>query len=37
MPHSCGITESDNEIMDRLFIMLDKTGDQQINFREARG
>lgn len=31
----CGITEADNEILDRLFIMLDKTGDQQINFREV--
>ena len=30
-----GIVESDNEILDRLFIMLDKTGDQQINFREV--
>lgn len=30
----CGITEADNEILDRLFIMLDKTGDQQINYRE---
>mmetsp|Transcript_17756 Transcript_17756/g.46473 ORF Transcript_17756/g.46473 Transcript_17756/m.46473 type:complete len:222 (-) Transcript_17756:111-776(-) len=29
-----GIVESDSEILDRLFIMLDKTGDQQINFRE---
>jgi len=30
----CGIVESDGEILDRLFIMLDKTGDQQINYRE---
>jgi len=30
----CGVVEADKEILDRLFIMLDKTGDQQINFRE---
>lgn len=30
----CNIVESDSEILDRLFTMLDKTGDQQINFRE---
>jgi len=30
----CGIVEADHEILERLFIMLDKTGDQQINFRE---
>jgi len=31
---SVGVSESDREILDRLFIMLDKTGDYQINFRE---
>jgi len=29
-----GIVESDKEIVERLFTMLDKTGDEQINFRE---
>ena len=29
-----GVAESDKEILDRLFTMLDKTGDDQINFRE---
>ena len=28
------ITESDVEILDRLFTMFDKTGDDQVNFRE---
>lgn len=31
---SVGIVESDREILDRLFTMLDKTGDNQINFKE---
>ena len=29
-----GVTESDTEILDRLFTMFDKTGDDQVNFRE---
>lgn len=29
-----GIVESDAEILDRLFTMFDKTGDNQVNFRE---
>mmetsp|Transcript_33602 Transcript_33602/g.106190 ORF Transcript_33602/g.106190 Transcript_33602/m.106190 type:complete len:199 (-) Transcript_33602:367-963(-) len=29
-----GIHESDAEILNRLFVMLDKSGDDQINFRE---
>lgn len=29
-----GITENDKEILDRLFIMFDISGDNQINFRE---
>jgi Ca2+-binding EF-hand superfamily protein len=31
---SVGISESDTEILDRLFTMFDKTGDDQVNFRE---
>ena len=31
---SVGVTESDTEILDRLFTMFDKTGDDQVNFRE---
>jgi Ca2+-binding EF-hand superfamily protein len=32
--HIVGIQESDKEILDRLFTMLDKTGDDMINFKE---
>ena len=31
---SVGVTESDTEILDRLFTMFDKTGDDQVNVRE---
>lgn len=29
-----GVVESDTEILDRLFTMFDKSGDDQVNFRE---
>lgn len=29
-----GIAESDTEILDRLFSMFDKTGNDQINYKE---
>jgi len=29
-----GVVESDAEILERLFTMLDKTGDEQVNYRE---
>lgn len=32
-----GIMESDTEILDRLFSMFDKTGNDQINYREFIG
>lgn len=32
-----GIMESDTEILDRLFSMFDKTGNDQINYKEFVG